>query len=90
MNYFELRIRAFEESDFSRDCAGMPDPSFFDAHLNAFIEDISALKGIEKAEARGQYIDIASKTEMQDVKNILEPIFSEYFCKIRCVSIMKV
>jgi len=90
MNSYELRVRAFEKNDINLECKFMPDHDSFQMYLDALIEDISSLEQITKAEYRGSYIAIETQTEIHECKAIMEPVFSSYICKIRCVSITMV
>ena len=87
---YKLVVRAFSESDISRECAFPPDSDDLDIHLSTLADNIKALSQVD-AVTQDQLVFVINLNEpmtQKQLKHLLEPCFSgDIFCEVRFVSL---
>ena len=87
---YKLVVRAFSESDVSRECVLPPDSDDLDKHLSALADSIKTLSQVD-AVTQDQLVFVIKLNEpmtQKQLKRLLEPCFSgNIFCEVRFVSL---
>ena len=82
-----LEVRKFDETDANRECPTVCEDDQFRMRLNALVEDIDSISSVSSVTLEGQSISINTLMDKNDLKTSVEPLFSNYFCYLRFVSL---
>lgn len=85
---YKLAIRLFEESDISSECPNFPDEDY-EMHINAFVEEIENMNCVSYVLRNDFEFTIETNNQIteKELKELMKPIFSEFFCDLRFVSL---